>query len=320
MRNVVIFSLTIVLVLCLTCADSFAAKKEEKTVSFPDNKANLRYTITVSKFENKAGWHGRWDIGDGFAEIMTNALYESGWFIVLGDKEMRQEAMDEQDLNASGRTAGGKKSAKMGRMTPAQLLVRGAVTHVQDQTKGGSGGLTLKGIGVGGKKDTAEINMTMYLVDASTGMVKASTKVVGKAGKKGMRSGYSGSKLGGLRGGGEVHKDDNVGKACEDAVIQGVLYLIEQLEDIPWEGTIMLAKDDKIILNRGTREGVESGAKFDVGETEELVDPDTGEVLDVSMTKVATLEVTSVKEKISYCKALSGGSKVKKGMSVLPSS
>ena len=26
----------------------------------------LRYTITVSKFENRSGWYGQWDIGDAW--------------------------------------------------------------------------------------------------------------------------------------------------------------------------------------------------------------------------------------------------------------
>jgi curli biogenesis system outer membrane secretion channel CsgG len=286
----------------------------------PKNKGNLRYSITVSKFENEAGWHGRWDIGDGFGEIMTHALNESGWFIVLGEKDMRKDAMEEQDFAASGRAAGGKKAPKMGRMTPAQLLVKGSITHVQSSTTGGSGGFGFKGIRIGGSKDSAEINITMYLVNSETGQVAASTKVVGKSGRKGLGLGYFGSKLGGLTGNLEGFEKDNVGKACEDAVSQGVKFLVDQIQSLPWQGTVVLAKQNKIVINRGSREGVTVGAKFDVGSVEQLVDEDTGEVLDEEMTKVATIEVTQVKEKIAYCKPIGrGADKVKKGMSVHPS-
>ncbi|MEZ4576981.1 MAG: hypothetical protein R2861_01610 [Desulfobacterales bacterium] len=44
-----------------------------------------------------------------------------------------------------------------------------------------------------------------------------------------------------------------------------------KLEDIPWEGSVVLAKPDKIIINRGEREGVNQGARFDVGGIEELL-------------------------------------------------
>ena len=278
-------------------------------------EGNLRYSITVSKFPNEAGWSGQWDVGDGFTTIMTDALQQNGKFIVLGDSEMRQEAMAEQDLAASGRMAGGNKAPQVGRMTPAQLLVRGSITHVQDDTTGGSGGLSFKGISVGGSKGKAEVNITIYLVDSETGQVKASQKVVGQAGRRGLGVGYSGSALGGLGGNLEGFKKDNVGKACEDAVVQCVEFLEKQLESIPWEGSIMLAKEDKLVINRGTREGVAVGQKFQVGSTEELVDEDTGEVLDVEIKTLGTTEVTEAKEKIAYCTPLAGA---EKGMSVLP--
>ena len=159
----------------------------------------------------------------------------------------------------------------------------------------------------------------MYLVNSETGQVTASTKVVGKSNRKGLDLGYFGSGLGGLTGDLEGFSKDNVGKACEDAVGQGIKFLIEQVQSLPWEGTIVLAKKNKIVINRGTREGVTVGNKFDVGSVEQLIDEDTGEVLDEEMTKITTLEVTKVKEKIAYCKAIGGGgNKVKKGMTVHP--
>ncbi len=276
---------------------------------------NLRYSITVSKFENEAGWAGQWEIGDGFATIMTDALQQNGKFIVLGDSEMRQEAMKEQDLATSGRMAGGSKAPQVGRMTPAQLLVRGSITHVQDDTTGGSGGLSFKGISLGGSKGKAEVNITIYLVDSETGQVKASQKVVGQAGRRGLGVGYSGSALGGLGGNVEGYKKDNVGKACEDAVVQCVEFLEKQLESVPWQASVMLAGADKLVINRGTREGVAVGQKFQVGSSEELVDPDTGEVLDVEMKTLGTTEVTEAKEKIAYCTPVAGA---EKGMTVMP--
>ncbi|NQU41357.1 MAG: hypothetical protein HQ523_15530 [Lentisphaerae bacterium] len=286
------------------------------TADIPENKGNLRYSITVSTFQNKASWSGRWSVGDGFTSILTDALQQSGWFIVLGDAQMRNEAMHEQDFAASGRAAGGKKAPKVGRMTPAQLLVKGEITHVQSSTTGGKGGLSFKGIRLGGSKDSAEVNITMYVVDSETGQVVASSKLVGHSGKKGLSVGYHGSALGGLRGDLAGFQNDNVGKACEDAVVQGLEFLIKQLEEIPWEGTVALATGDKFIMNRGSREGVTTGARFTIGGVEELVDEDTGEVLDSEMTTVATAEAASVKEKITYLKILTGADAVKKGMSV----
>lgn len=311
MKKFVLSLLSSVLILAIQVSMIHA----ETTIPAPP-AGNLRYSITVAKFKNEAGWHGRWDLGDGFATSMTNILYESGWFIVLGDTEMRQAAIAEQDFGASGRTAGGKKTAKIGRMTPAQLLVRGSITHVQDTTGSGGGGFSFKGINIGGSKGEAEINVTIYLVDSETGQVRASTDIIGKSGRKAFTLGYHGSSLGGLTGQVGGKKNDNVGKAVEDAVGQATQFLIGQLEGIPWEGSVLMVKGDKIIINRGTREGVTVGTKFKVGGVEELVDPDTGEVLDSEMTQVGTIVVDKTKEKIAYCSAESGKGVITKGMTV----
>ena len=287
-------------------------------VAFAD-AGNLRYTITVSKFENKANWRGQWDLGDAWGTILTDQLVQSGKFIVLGEKDMRGEALAEQDFAASGRTAQGKKAPKTGRMTPAQLLVKGAITHVQE-TKGAGGGFglskgPLSGLRIGADTGSAEINVTIYVVDSATGQVKGSKSVIGKSGKKGLKLGYGGSKLGGLTGDLGGFEKDNMGLATTDAINQAMEYIISQLGGIPWEGSVSLVKPDKLIINRGTREGVAVGMKFDIGKVEEVVDEDTGEVLDSEMTKVGTVTVTEVKEKVAYTTPLEGA---EKGMGVHP--
>lgn len=276
--------------------------------------SNLRYSVQVTKFENKSNWRGQWELGHAWGTIFTDQLVQSGRFIVLGEADMRGAAMQEQDLAASGRMAGGKKAPKMGRMTPAQLLVKGAITHVQE-TKGTGGGFGFKGITVGGDAGSAEINVTIYLVDTSTGQVKASKTVIGKSGRRGISLGYHGSKLGGLTGDLGGFEKDNMGKATMDACAQAIEFLIAQLDTIPWSGSVALAKPDRLIVNRGARDGVAVGMRFDVGKVEEVVDEDTGEVIDSSMTKLGTVSVTEVKEKVSYTTPLAGA---EKGMGVHP--
>jgi curli biogenesis system outer membrane secretion channel CsgG len=278
-------------------------------------KGGLRYSVTVTKFKNEAGWRGQWDVGDGFSTIMTDVLNQNGHFIVLGDSGMRDAALTEQDFATTGRVAGGKKAPKMGRMTPAQLLVRGSVTHVQ-VTGGGKGKLHFKGISFGGKKAKAEVDITIYLVDSTTGQVLASKKVTGSSSERGIGVGYYGSGLGGLTGDLSGFKKDNVGKACEHAVAKAVKFMEEQLDEIAWEGSVVLVRGSKIIINRGEREGVKVGMKFKVGEVEEIVDPDTGELLDSDMSEVGELVATKVKHKITYCKATEGADAIKKGMTV----
>lgn len=278
------------------------------------NGGNLRYTVMVNKFENKANWKGRWNLGDAWGTILTDQLVQSGRFTVLGEADMRGAALAEQDFAASGRVAGGKKAPKAGRMTPAQLLIKGAITHVQE-TKNTGGGIGFRGIRIGGNTGSAEINVTIYVVDSATGQVKGSKSVVGKSGKSGLKLGYYGSALGGLTGDLGGFEKDNMGQATQDAINQAMQYIISQLDSIPWSGSVALAKADKLIINRGTREGVALGMKFDIGKVEEVVDEDTGEVIDSDMKKLGTVTVVEVKEKVAYTTPLAGA---EKGMGVFP--
>jgi curli biogenesis system outer membrane secretion channel CsgG len=274
----------------------------------------LKYSITVTKFENKANWSGRYEIGDAWDTILTDLLNQTGKFIVLGEKDMRQEAMAEQDFAASGRVAGGAKAPVTGQMTPAQLLVKGAITHVQDSTAGGHGGLNVGGFRIGGAGGKGEVNATIYIVDSTTGQVLASKSVTGVSTRKGLDLGYSGAGFGADAGG---YQKDNVGKAVTAACKEAVDFLVAQLPKIPWTGSVAQVAGGKVYINRGSRDGVTPGQTFVVGQANVIRDPDTGEVLDQTVKEVARLQVSQVKEKLSICTVSSGdASAIKRGMMI----
>lgn len=283
-------------------------------VAAADATGGLRYSITVTEFENKAGWYGRFDIGNAWGTVLTDMLNQTGQFIVLGESDMRGAALDEQDFAASGRTAGGNKAPVTGQMTPAQLLVKGAITHVQDDTAKGGGGIRVGGFKIGGKGGKGEVNATIYVVDSTTGQVLASKSVVGTSKKRGLSVGYSEAGWGAAFGG---EKNDNVGLAIQEACAEAVEFIKAQLPNIPWTGTVVMNREGSIYINRGEREGVTAGQTFTVGDVERIHDPDTGEVLDEVMTTLATIKVDSVKEKLSICSVVSGdAAAVEKGMAV----
>ena len=284
------------------------------TAAAQEAAGGLRYSITVAKFENRAGWSGQWDLGDAWDTVLTDLLVQSGKFIVLGETDMRYAAMDEQDFAASGRTAGGAKAPATGQMTPAQLLVKGAITHVQGHTESAGGGIRIQGFTIGGGGGKGEVNATIYIVDSTTGQVLASTNVVGTSKQSALGLGYSTGNWGAAFGG---NKNDNVGLAVQDACAAAVTYLVEQLPGFPWTGTVVLVKGDQVYINRGAREGVTVGQNFVVGSAEVLRDPDTGEVLDESVTETAGLKVNQVKEKVSIASVTWGkAASIENGMRV----
>ncbi|MBN1104643.1 MAG: hypothetical protein JXL84_14595 [Deltaproteobacteria bacterium] len=298
---------------CLFMITLFCAGLFVPVISALAAEGGLRYSIMVSKFENRSNWRGQWDLGDAWGAVLTDSLMQTGKFIVLGEKDMRQDAMEEQDLAASGRAAGGGKTVVTGQMTPAQLLIKGDITHFADATEGGGGGIGIAGFRIGAGGSMAEINTVLYIVDSSTGQVLASKKCYGKVSETGLSVGLSRHGFSGDVGG---FKKTNAGKAVEQAVDEGVGFLMEKLPEIPWTGDVILVKGDKVYINRGSREGVSVGQTFQVGRSEILRDPKTGEVLDQSMEKAGTIEVIKVKEKISICR-VTQGSGIAKGMTVM---
>ena len=194
----------------------------------------LRYSVTVTKFENKAGWSGQWDLGDAWGTVFTDILNQTGQFIVLGEKDMREEAMDEQDLAASGRTAGGAKAPVTGQMTPAQLLVKGAITHVQESTTGGGGGFGVKGVGVGGGEGRGR-DQRHHLhrrLDHRPGARLEERRRQGRpAGRRArlLRLATSGGDFG-------AFKKDNVGKAVEAACAEAAEFLDRAAAQDPVDG------------------------------------------------------------------------------------
>lgn len=271
----------------------------------------LRYSITVSKFENRSGSEGQM-LAATFGAVLTDSLQKTGRFIVLGEKDMRIEAIGEQDFGASGRVAGGKKTPVLGQMTPAQLLVKGEITNFQQSTSGGKQGIAIGGFKIGAGSDTAQINAVIYVVDSTTGQVAASRKVKGEASKFGVDMGVS-RRQGTMDLG--SYSNTNVGTAIEKAIDEAVTFIVHQLETIPWEGTVILVKDNKVYFNRGSREGVAQGQSFVVGKSEVLRDPNTGEVLDVSLDRSGRVVVEQVREKLSIARIVEGTG-IEKGMTV----
>jgi len=285
----------------------------------PAAKGGLRFTVAVIKFENHSPYRGQFALSDTWGSMLTDSLQQSGQFIVLGEADMRQAAIQEQDFGQSGRVAGGSKTPTVGHMTPAQLLVKGEITNFQ-VTGGGGGGVSVPtpgfgGIHVGGNSETAEINTVVYIVDSTTGQVVASKKVHGTAESSGASVGFNtwygaGADM-------STFKKTNVGTAMEKAIDEAVAFLASRVPTLHWTGNVILVKGPQVYINRGSREGVQAGQIFKVGNTEVLRDPGTGEELDTSMTEKGKIRVDTVKEKVAICSVIQG-SGMEPGMSVMP--
>ena len=129
-----------------------------------------QHRIAVSAFEFRAGQGSR-EIGDGMTDMLTDALTNTGRFIVL-ERERMNEVMAEQDLADSGRFAK-ETVAPKGELEGAELLVRGSITMFDPKCAGGSVVIF--------SASQACIAVNIRIIDARTGRVVSATTVEGTA-------------------------------------------------------------------------------------------------------------------------------------------
>ena len=96
-------------------------------------------------------WGGQ--VGRDMADMLANELMGTKKFKVV-ERQKLKAVISEQDLAASGRIKKGT-GAKTGELTGAQYLVTGTVTSYEEDTGSTGGGLSFKGISVGGNKGKA---------------------------------------------------------------------------------------------------------------------------------------------------------------------
>jgi curli biogenesis system outer membrane secretion channel CsgG len=264
----------------------------------------LKQAIGVKGFKLETGWSGSMDLGDNLGTMLESALFDSGRFVVV-QREKLKDVMEEQDLAASGRTAGAKKVAQTGKIRSAKYLASGAITEVSENQSGGDGGINIKGFRVGMGKNEAQITAIITLTDTTTGEIVAKERVVGKAGGTRLNVGYSGS-IGGELGG---FKKTPIGQAAQDVINQAVAVLAKKMETFPFEGSVIkVGAGGQVIINRGSEFGMEVGQELIMTtEGEQMIDPDSGAILGQEDGEViGKLKVAKVAEKMSYADVTQG--------------
>ena len=152
-----------------TVVDTGSAPTIQQAQAAPYNGPQRR--IAVSDFEYQAAKDS--PIGSGMSAMLTNALFNTGKFIVL-ERERLGEVMDEQDLANSNRFKK-ETAAPKGELEGAELLIRGSVIQFEPKCRGGSAIL------VSGSEACMAINLR--IIDAKTGRVVNATTVEGTSAK-----------------------------------------------------------------------------------------------------------------------------------------
>jgi len=274
--------------------------------------AGLRKVVAVSRFENKSayGGGGQWALDTGMTDQLTDALVQSGQFTVL-ERETLTDVISEQDMAASGRFQQ-SKSARTGKLTSAQILIKGTITEFESKSSGSGAGIGFGGVRIGSKKGESHVGLIIRLIDTTTGEVLNSKRVEGKAQSGGFKLGLD---LGGVDFGTDSFKKTPLGKAMQIAIDNAVEYIASELRGLPFQGRVIKITDGgNVYISASEKVGASVGNTFTVYSVgEELTDPDTGELLGSEEEEVGEVKIFEVKEKYSKAIATSGKGSMKRG-------
>jgi curli biogenesis system outer membrane secretion channel CsgG len=188
---------------CVTPGTEAEVKEGQESPTIAEVQAEAydgpKARVAVAQFKDKTG-KGWWtsQIGDGMADQMTTALFNTNRFIVL-ERQALGHVISEQDLGASGRVRQ-DTAAPIGEIEGAELLIVGAVTEFEGAASGTQGGIGGIGKGIlgalGGGYKRAHMAIDVRIVDTRTSRILAATSVEGEAtdvNLSGLIGGYGGS-------------------------------------------------------------------------------------------------------------------------------
>jgi curli biogenesis system outer membrane secretion channel CsgG len=265
---------------------------------------DLKKFVAISRFENKTSYvsGGQTLLDDAMPDQLIDALTKSGQFIVL-ERQTLGDVQQEQKLAASGQEAA-SQSAQRGKLTSAQILIKGTITEFENKSAGSSGGVNVGPLSSNNKHDEAVVELNLRLIDTTTAQVLDTETIEGKAKSESHGVGVN---LGLVNFGQKGFEKTPLGRATQNAIDQAVERIAARLKEVPFEAHVIKAGPDEILVSTGSRNGTVPGDKFTlftVGEA--LVDPDTGDQLGREVRRVGRIVVTDVEEK--YARARADGS------------
>ncbi len=177
--------------------------------------------LAVNEFTNETSagwWYG--GVGRDLADMLTNELAGTEKFKVV-ERAKLGPVLEEQDLAASGRVSK-STGAKIGKLTGAQYLVMANLSAFESDVKGTGGGVSFRGISVGGKKEDAYLAVDLRVIDTTTGEIAFTRTVEARASSGGLNVGLY---RGGFGGNLSKYEKTPTGKAIRAVIMEISEYL-----------------------------------------------------------------------------------------------
>lgn len=250
----------------------------------------LKKTVSVDLFQvtDAVGGAGT---AEGMAALLIDAISRDGRFVVVERVE---------PLAVPGSAAPIQASA----------VVRGAVTKFEAAAGGskiGIGGFSsLLGARAGMKNQKSMIEISLRLVDTTTGQVISTSRAQGTASSSGLDAEVVDDRTGASAGGG-TFRNTPIGKAAEDAIAKAVEQIAVGMKSLPWSALVIDAEAGKVYVNAGAERNVQPGMTLHVYRKGKVfTDPSTGVTLDIDLDPIGVVRIEQVREKMSTAVQVSG--------------
>lgn len=262
----------------------------------------MKPVVAVTAFENLAGFSGKWELGDGMADLLIAELLASRRVTVL-ERRRLEDVVGEIVRQGKGlfRKEGRVES---GRLMNARYLVTGAVTDfsVTGDASGWFGGSQAAGKV---RRSRSRVALVVRVTDVETGEIISSVKTDASA-----SAGWFGAAVNYAKVafGGEAFFRTPLGRATESALQKAVRRVLRDLPTEYWQPRIAEAGPDYAIINGGENVRLRPGTVFVVREEGRAVtDPVTGQVIErVPGRDVGKVRVAEVKPASAHAVILEG--------------
>jgi len=262
----------------------------------------IKPTVAVTAFENRAGFNGKWQLGEGMADLLIDDLLATRQVVVL-DRRHLDDVIGE--LLRQGKDLFRREGrVETGRLKNARYIIRGTVTDFT-VTGDSSGWFGMPHIKAHGRGTRARVALSLTVADVASGEVVAAVKTEAAASSGLFGAGVNYRKV---AFGGETFFRTPLGRATEKAIHKAVRRILSRLPPQYWQARIASAEGDQVIVNGGANVKLRPGEEFLVrGAGREITDPITGDVIErIPGRVVGRIRIREVGECASYADLVEG--------------
>lgn len=244
----------------LGCTSTEVQKEESvtKVRAYSEIKENIgpKRKLAISTFKEESALAKRRKVGGSLADILASELTQTGRFIVL-ERDSVDKIMQEAEFSSF---LGQGEAADEQQLLDADYIVTGAITKYTASVTGN------KGLTSTSKRQTAEVNFDLRVVDVRTGEIVMADVGEGTASKKtatsfgvGTTSGYDEA----------LEKD-----ALRASIIDVLDKFVVEMDKRPWQAKVAKVNPDSIYINSGNKSNLAIGTELEVYEQGEAIELD----------------------------------------------